>query len=80
MVFSLRELNGMGISETAETPGISEANVKVRLNRAKATLRKEIEKSYTSQDIYEFNLIYCDGIVDRVMKSINAIKKNNLPA
>jgi RNA polymerase sigma factor (sigma-70 family) len=71
MVFSLRELNGMSVSEAAEILSLSEANVKVRLNRAKAMLRKEIEKSYTAQDIYEFNLIYCDGIVDKVMKSIN---------
>lgn len=70
MVFSFRELNGMSIAETAEILSISEANVKVRLNRAKTMLRKEIEKSYSAQDIYEFNLVYCDGMVDRVMKSI----------
>ena len=70
MVFCLRELNGMSTAETAEAIGISETNVKVRLNRAKAMLRKEIEKTYTPEDIYEFNLIYCDRIVDAVMKRI----------
>ncbi len=38
----------------------TQSNVKVRLNRAKMMLRKEIEKTYTPEDIYEFNLIYCD--------------------
>src|SRR5690349_24198783 len=46
---------------------ITEANVKVRLNRAKNMLKKEIEKMYSPEDIYEFNLIYCDMMVSRVM-------------
>lgn len=74
MVFSLREINGLSIVETAEILNISEANVKVRLNRAKSILRHEIEKKYTPEDIFEFNLIYCNLIVDRVMKEIKAIK------
>lgn len=73
MVFSLREINGLNVAETAEILEISETNVKVRLNRAKTMLRKEIEKSYTVEDIFEFNLIYCDAIVDTVMEKI---KKN----
>ena len=73
MVFSLREINGLNIYETAEALEISEANVKVRLNRAKTMLRKEIEKSYSAEDIFEFNLIYCDAMVDIVMKKIKKI-------
>jgi len=46
LVFSLREINGLNVSETATVLDISEINVKVRLNRAKAILRKELEKSY----------------------------------
>ena len=67
MVFSFREINGLNVSETAEVLSISESNVKVRLNRAKAMLRKEIEKSYCPEDIFEFNLKYCDIMVERVM-------------
>lgn len=70
MVFSLREINGLNVAETAETLNISEDNVKVRLNRARAMLRKEIEKTYTPEDIFEFNLIYCDKMVERVMRKI----------
>ncbi len=72
MVFSLREINGLNVSETAEALDISEANVKVRLNRAKTMLRKEIEKSYSAEDIFEFNLIYCNAMVDTVMKKIRS--------
>ena len=70
MVFSLRELNGMSTFETAEALDISETNVKVRLNRAKHMLREKVEKMYTPEDIFEFNLIYCDRIVEGVMKVI----------
>ncbi|MFA5297300.1 MAG: sigma-70 family RNA polymerase sigma factor [Lutibacter sp.] len=70
MVFILREVNGLNVKETADALNISEANVKVRLNRAKATLRENIEKSYSTEEIFDFNLIYCDAIVERVMKII----------
>ncbi|CAN5504590.1 sigma-70 family RNA polymerase sigma factor [soil metagenome] len=71
MVFSLRELNGMSIIETSEVLNISESNVKVRLNRAKSMLRTEIEKAYSPEEIFEFNLVYCDRIVKNVMALIS---------
>lgn len=73
MVFSLRELNGMSTAETAEALEISETNVKARLNRAKHMLREKVEKLYTPQEIFEFNLIYCDRIVEKVMKVIKEL-------
>lgn len=75
IVFSLREINGLNILETSEALNISEGNVKIRLNRAKAMLRKEIEKSYSAEDIYEFNLVYCDAMVNRVIKRIKDLKE-----
>lgn len=73
MVFSLREINGMNVSETASLLNISEANVKVRLNRAKTMLRSQIEKSYSPAELFEFNLVYCDAIVKNVMEEINRL-------
>ena len=75
LVFSLRELNGMSVHETAKVLDITETNVKVRLNRAKAMLRKEVEKMYSPEEIFEFNLIYCDKIVNDVMKEINSTNR-----
>lgn len=74
MVFSLREVIGLNVAETAEALNISESNVKVRLNRAKSMLRKELEKIFTPEDIYEFNLVYCDAMVDRVLNDIMTSK------
>ncbi|HYF03488.1 MAG TPA: sigma factor-like helix-turn-helix DNA-binding protein, partial [Patescibacteria group bacterium] len=71
MTFTLRELTGLNVAETAELTNTTPANVKVRLNRAKVMLRKEIEKVYSPEEIFEFNLIYCDKIVDNVMKRIS---------
>lgn len=70
LVFSLREMNGLNVNETAELLHITPGNVKVRLNRAKSMLRKEIEKTYSASELYEFNLIYCDAMVDRVIQCI----------
>lgn len=70
IVFSLREMNGLNVAETAELLNLSASNVKVRLNRAKSMLRKEIEQSYTAAELYEFNLIYCDAMVNRVMQAL----------
>lgn len=66
-IFTLRELAGLNIADTAELLNITPTNVKARLSRAKSLLRKEIETFYSVDDIFEFNLIYCDKIVHYVM-------------
>lgn len=73
IVFSLREINGLNVSETSTLLNISEANVKVRLNRSKAMLRLEIEKSYTAEELFEFNLCYCTPFTERVMRKIEEL-------
>lgn len=72
MVFTLRELNGMSIRETAEALDISESNVKARFSRAKAMLRTEIQKMYSPEEIFEFNLIYCNRIVENVFQKLDS--------
>lgn len=74
LVFSLRSINNFSTQETAELLNISPTNVKVRLNRAKTKLRNQIEKSYRPQELFDFNLIYCDGIVENVMKRIKNLE------
>ncbi len=81
-VFVLREVNGHSVSEAADLLQISESNVKVRLMRAKTMLKTEVAKVYKPEDIFEFNLIYCDTMVHRVMNEIEKQKitfayKNN---
>lgn len=73
-VFIFREINGLSVAETAHILEISESNVKVRLSRAKTFLRAEIEKFYNKEEIFNFNLIYCDAIVNRVMATIKTLE------
>jgi len=75
-VFILREVEGLSIAETAEMLDITPVNVKVRLNRAKTLLQKELEKYYPKAQLYDFNLIYCDDVVNYVF---DAIRKLNSP-
>jgi RNA polymerase sigma-70 factor (ECF subfamily) len=77
IAFTLREINGLNVEETADILNISEGNVKVRLNRAKAMLRKEVEKSYSSEDIFEFNLIHCSAMVENVMTKLQKLNCSN---
>jgi RNA polymerase sigma factor (sigma-70 family) len=74
MVFLLREIDGLSVAETAEALDLTESNVKVRLNRAKVMMRKEIEKSYSKEDIFEFNLVYCDMMANKVMSKIEMLE------
>jgi RNA polymerase sigma-70 factor (ECF subfamily) len=78
-VFVLRVVEGFSVAETAGLLGITDVNVKVRLNRAKALLQRQIEQFYTHTDLYSFNLIYCDSLVARVFEKINALhEKGNM--
>ena len=74
-VFVLREMEGFSVAETASLLNITTINVKVRLNRAKAMLHKELEKLYTASDLFEFNLIYCDQVVKNVFGNINQLNR-----
>ena len=71
-VFVLREIEGFSVAETAELLGITSINVKVRLNRARTLLQKQMEQFYSRKEIYSFNLCYCDAIVEKVFSRIRS--------
>src|SRR5204862_3307373 len=70
-VFVMREIENMNIAETKECLNISEVNVKVRLNRAKAMLRDILSAQYSKDDILQFHLSRCDRMVEKVMTGIS---------
>jgi RNA polymerase sigma-70 factor (ECF subfamily) len=74
LVFVMREVQGMSTNETMEALNIGESNVKIRLNRAKDMLRAELNSYWQPQELYEFNLVRCDVIVNNVM---NELLKSN---
>lgn len=69
-VFIMREMENMNVAETKECLGITEANVKVRLNRAKTLLKDSLSEYYKNEDILHFHLTRCDRMVELVMKQI----------
>jgi len=69
-VFVMREIENMNVAETQECLAISEVNVKVRLNRAKAMLRNLLSHYYKKEDILHFHLSKCDRMVEVVMSRI----------
>ena len=46
VVFLLRDVEGLSVKETAEALGLSEANVKVRLLRARLQLRERLTRAF----------------------------------
>lgn len=67
LVFVLREMENRSIAETGDTLNLTEANVKVRLNRAKTMLRDTLSSYYKNDAIYSFHLSRCDRIVNKVL-------------
>jgi RNA polymerase sigma-70 factor (ECF subfamily) len=69
-VFIMREIEDMNVLETQECLDISEANVKVRLNRAKSMLRASLQGYYQKEDILHFHLSRCDRMVEWISRHI----------
>lgn len=72
IVFVLRETEGLSVAETASLLEISEENVKGRLHRARATLRREIESHVGDETrrLYGFDGARCNAVVAGVMARI----------
>jgi RNA polymerase sigma-70 factor (ECF subfamily) len=73
-VLIMRDVEGMSTSETADCLEISEENVKVRLFRARAAIRRQLFEyvGAASPRAFQFLGERCDRIVNRVLERINA--------
>ncbi len=69
LVFMLREIEALPVKETGDILGIEEANVKVRLNRAKAMLRRSLGNDMKAH-VYTFHLTRCGRLVNHVLSCI----------
>jgi RNA polymerase sigma factor (sigma-70 family) len=70
MVFVMREIQEMSTIETMDALNLGESNVKIRLSRAKEMLRDGLYQYWEPKQVYEFNLIRCDVVVNYVMDKI----------
>jgi len=72
VVFMLRDVEGMSTDETAECLNLSPENVKVRLHRARAGLRKDLyaRAGATAAQSFELHAVRCDRVVNSVFKEL----------
>jgi len=71
-VFMLREVEEMSTAETAACLEVSEELVKVRLHRARAELRRRLDRQLgeASREAFEFAGVRCDRVVAGVLARI----------
>ncbi len=72
-VFIMREIEDMNVAETQACLDLSEVNVKVRLNRAKAMLQNSLSKFYKKEDLLHFHLSRCNRLTAGVMIRIEKL-------
>ena len=79
-VFMLRDIEEMSTTDTANALEISEENVKVRLHRARALLRKSLSAraGMERKEAFNFHAVRCDRVVKNVFERIQkqASKRN----
>lgn len=76
-VFVMREMENMSISETMECLGLTEANVKIRLNRAKIMLKDKLKDYIKEDQPLQLYKPRCNRIVDHVMEKITTTGKSS---
>jgi RNA polymerase sigma-70 factor (ECF subfamily) len=83
-IFMLRDVEEMSTTDTADVLEISEENVKVRLHRARALLRKSLyaRAGMERKEAFNFHATRCDRIVKNVFERIQkmATKTENSAA
>lgn len=70
VVFVLKEVDGLENQVIAECLQISEANVKVRLHRAKTLMKEALYQISSPTEVFEFGNTECDSIVGFVLANI----------
>ncbi|WP_310992382.1 RNA polymerase sigma factor [Aequorivita marina] len=70
IVYMLKEVEGITISEISESLDLTNSNVKVRLHRARIKLRNSILNLTDHSSIYEFGNSKCDNVVANVLDHI----------
>ena len=73
VVYTMKEINGYSIKETAELLALSESNVKVRLHRAKDLLKNKILEANAQNELFDYHLGRCNIFRNRVMQAIRSL-------
>jgi len=73
LVFMLRDVEGLSTEEAAQCLSLSQENVKVRLHRAHAKLRKQLYAALgaTTARCFQFHAVRCDRVVKGVFRKLS---------
>jgi len=76
VVYMLREVEELSTAETAEVLEASEENVKVRLHRARALLRKQLYATVgkNAREAFTFQAMRCDRVVRNVFARLQQLE------
>lgn len=79
-VLMMRDVEEMSTSETAVALSLSEENVKVRLHRGRAMIRRDLfaRVGAAAKDAFPFLGARCDRVVKRVFERLSASKEEKL--
>ncbi len=71
-VFVLRAVEGLNVADTAACLDVGEETIKTRLHRARALLRKDLQRraGIVASDVFPFHLLRCDRVVEAVFRRI----------
>ncbi len=69
-VYLFREVQHLSTAETAQCLGLSAANVKVLLHRAREGLKAELMRSAAGVELFDYPAGFCDPMTARVMRAI----------
>ncbi len=75
VVFVLRDVEGLSTEETAKCLNLTQDNVKVRLHRAHAALRKHFSGAIgaTASSCFQFHAARCDRVVANVFQTLGVL-------
>lgn len=74
-VYLLREVQHLSVADTAAHLGLSSANVKVLLHRAREQLKLRLLETATGVELFAYSARYCDPLTAKVMEVIMACEE-----
>lgn len=80
VVLVIRDVHELSVAETAECLGLTEENVKIRLYRARAALRRELDERSGDglHQAFPFSLRRCDRLIVSVLARLRIL--NTVPS
>lgn len=74
LIFTFRNKMKLETKEISFLLQITESEIEEKEQQIKELILNQINQNYEPDKLFEFNLIYCDSIVNRVMDEINKLE------